>query len=233
MPGTQSWLVFFYTDAAHRPVALRLRQSYTRHFVSFKPGIAGVFGRELFTPRTSPANQALNDFLLVVEGEFNVLQLQSLTVRYEEATGQTLGYVNACAVGGVTVADVETIKRVTRHPVICYDHDANQAGFELVKSVQKVMPIEACTTPLQWGTKSDLDSYIRDFQGDHTAAWQGVKALIADRQPYGRTYAGTGEEFFDYPIKIWQRTTPIKVWVNAILTGSLRACSPQDKCKLP
>lgn len=34
-------------------------------------------------------------------------------------------------------------------------------------------------------------------------------------------------------IKIWQRTTPIKVWVNAILTGSLRACSPQDKCKLP
>jgi transposase len=35
------------------------------------------------------------------------------------------------------------------------------------------------------------------------------------------------------PIKIWQRTTPVKVWVNAILTGSLRACSPQDKCKLP
>src|SRR5262245_52055831 len=34
-------------------------------------------------------------------------------------------------------------------------------------------------------------------------------------------------------IKIWQRTTPIKVWVNAILTGSLRACSPHDKCKLP
>src|SRR5262249_32306462 len=34
-------------------------------------------------------------------------------------------------------------------------------------------------------------------------------------------------------IKIWQRTTPVKVWVNAILTGSLRACSPQEKCKLP
>ena len=27
-------------------------------------------------------------------------------------------------------------------------------------------------------------------------------------------------------IKIWQRTTPVQVWVNAILTGSLRACSP-------
>ena len=34
-------------------------------------------------------------------------------------------------------------------------------------------------------------------------------------------------------IKIWQRTTPVKAWVNAIHTGSLRACSPQDKCKLP
>src|SRR4029450_6468372 len=34
-------------------------------------------------------------------------------------------------------------------------------------------------------------------------------------------------------IKIWQRTPPVKVWVNAILTRSLRACSPQDKCRLP
>jgi len=97
--------VLFYTDAAHRPVALRLREPYEKHFTSFKPGVAGVFGRELFTPRTS--NQTLNDFLLITEGEFNVLQLQSLTVRYEEATGQTLGYVNARAAAIVIVADVE------------------------------------------------------------------------------------------------------------------------------
>ena len=84
------WLVFFYTDAAHRLVALRLRQPYSHKFVSFKPRTAGVFGRELFSPYVSPANQAFNDFLLVVEGEFNVLQLQSLTVRYQESTGQSL-----------------------------------------------------------------------------------------------------------------------------------------------
>jgi len=191
------WLIFFYTDAAHRPVALRLRDPYSRKFVSFKPGSAGVFGRELFTPRTSPANQTLNDFLLVVEGEFNALQLQSLTVRYEEATGQTLGYVNACAVGGITVADTTTLQRVAPHPIICYDRDSNDAGFELVKTVQKVMPIEACTTP---DIPSDLDSFIRDFDQDSVAAWEAVKALIADRQPYGRTYTGTGEEFFDWPV---------------------------------
>jgi hypothetical protein len=194
------WLVFFYTDVRHHPVALRLRQPYSRKFVSFKPGRAGLFGRELFTPYANPANQALNDFPLVVEGEFNALQLQSLTVRYQEATQQTLGYVHACAVGGVLVADVDTLKRVAQHPVICYDNDTNQAGFELVKRMQKAMPIEACTTPLSWGSKSDLDSYIRDFAQDHLAAWEGVKARLADRQPYGRTYTGTGEEFFDYPV---------------------------------
>src|SRR5262249_20569088 len=46
-----------------------------------------------------------------------------------------------------------------------------------------------------------------------------------------RTFAW--EDKFKRLSKIWQRTTPVKVWVNAILTGSLRACSPQDKCKLP
>src|SRR2546422_11772711 len=30
-------------------------------------------------------------------------------------------------------------------------------------------------------------------------------------------------------IKPWQRTTLVRAWVNAILTGSLRACSPQYK----
>ena len=127
-------------------------------------------------------------------GEFNALQLQSLTVRYQEAT-QTLGYVHACAVGGVLVADVDTLKRVAQHPVIWYDNDTNQAGFELVKRLQKAMPIQACTTPLSWGSKSDLDSYIRDFAQDHLAAWEGVKARLADRQPYGRTYTGTGKSF--------------------------------------
>ena len=116
-----------------------------------------------------------------------------------KTTGQTLGYLHACAVGGVLVADVETIKRARPHPVICYDHDTNQAGFELVKRLQTVMPLEACTTPLFWGDKSDLDSFIRDFAQDHVAAWEGVKALIADRQPYGRIYTVTRAQSFLIP----------------------------------
>ena len=53
------------------------------------------------------------------------------------------------------------------------------------------------------------------------------KPLIRVTIALGTVYTGA------YSIKIWQRTTPLKVWVHAILTGSLRACSPQDKCKLP
>jgi len=60
--------------------------------------------------------------------------------------------------------------------VIVYDHDTNQAGFELVTRLQQALPVEACTTPLPCGEKSDLDSYIRDCGQDHTAAWEGVKA---------------------------------------------------------
>jgi len=148
----------------------------------------------------------------VVEGEFNVLQLQSLTVRYQEATGQTLGYVNACAVGSVTTADIYTLQRVAQHPVICYDNDLHGAGLELVKSVQKLMPVEACTTP---EVDSDLDSYICTFFPDAVAAWEAVKALIAQRQPYGRTYSMTGLEFFR-PTKASKEFIPRSL-ANAIL----------------
>jgi hypothetical protein len=212
------WVVFFYTDAAHRLVALRLRQPYSKHFASFKPGVAGLFGRELFTPYVNQANQALNGYLIIVEGECNLLQLQSLTIRYEEATGQPLGYVNASAAGGVLGADVETIRRVASHPVVVHDNDANQAGFALVRRVQQVMPVEACTTPRTWGDKSDLDSYIRDFDQDHAAAWVGVQALIAARQPYGRMYSGTGEEFFAPPV-----TGGKDVFVPKLLAEALMA----------
>jgi P4 family phage/plasmid primase-like protien len=189
------WLAFFYTDATHRIVQVRFRQPFAKHFVSFKPyaSMAGLFGRELFTPFKHPANQSLNDVLLVVEGELNALQLQSLTVRYAQQTGQSLGYVNACAVGSVSGADVTMLAKVAKHPVICYDHDTHGAGFALVEGAQKAMSVEAFTTPKP---DMDLDDFIRDVGADAVTAWEAVKALIADRQPYGRTYSGTGVEFF-------------------------------------
>ena len=59
------------------------------------------------------------------------------------------------------MADVDTIKRLAQHPVIVYDHDTNQAGFELVKSVQKAMAVEL--VPRRWGAKSDLIALFRSL----------------------------------------------------------------------
>jgi hypothetical protein len=191
------WLVFVYSDAAHRPVALRLREPYAKRFVSFKPGIAGVFGHELFTPYKSQANQHANHDLLVVEGEFNLLQLQSLAQRYGEAIQKPAFYPLACAVGGVSNADVGTITRLATHPVVCYDNDAHGSGFELVKRLQQKTVVEAFTTP---GVNSDLDSFIDGLMPDAARAWHAVRQLVTQRKPYGRIYTMTGEEFFDYTI---------------------------------
>src|SRR5262249_6998515 len=89
------WLVFFYCDAAHRPCALRIRRPDSKDIKSFKPGsIAGLFGRELFTPDKSPEHQPANDYLIAVEGECNALQVQSLLMRYQEHTGEPVKYLN-------------------------------------------------------------------------------------------------------------------------------------------
>ena len=59
------------------------------------------------------------------------------------------------------------------------------------------MPIQACTTPLSWGSKSDLDSYIRDFAQDHLAAWEGVKPALPTASPTGAPIQARGR-VFDY-----------------------------------
>lgn len=193
--GKAGWLAFFYGDAGHRLVSIRLRQPYAKKFASFKPYKGGgLFGRELFTPVASPMYASANDHLIVVEGEFNALQLQSLTMRYEEQTGQPLGYLNTCAVGGVQVADIEAIQCVTQHPVVLYDNDTNHAGVELLYAVQRVMTCESATTP---DLDTDLDVFIKGFAPDAVAAWMAVQQLFAKRETSLRKYSGTGEEFFE------------------------------------
>jgi hypothetical protein len=193
--GHAGWLSFFYTDAAHRIVAIRFRRPYAKQFVSFKPykTIAGLFGHGLFTPYESADLKFLNDRCLVVEGELNQLQLQSLVVRCAEASGKEHGYVFACAVGSVNTADFQTMRKVARSPILCYDHDMSGAGFALVEQAREVMSVTAFTTP---HPDSDLDQYIRSFGSDHWAAQDAVKALVAQRQSYPRHYQAVAAEIF-------------------------------------
>jgi hypothetical protein len=91
------WIAFFYTDAHHRIVAIRFRKPDSHEVVYFKPheNIAGLFNHGLFTPYPCASETDLNELLIVAEGEFNVLQLQSLSFRYAEETGKEPGYVYA------------------------------------------------------------------------------------------------------------------------------------------
>jgi hypothetical protein len=163
------WLAFFYTDAQYRIVTIRSRKPYSKHFVYFKPyrTVAGLFGHSLFTPYTSGELQALNDKLIVAEGELNQLQLQSLVAHRAERAGKAPGYLSACTVGGVTNADYTTIRQIARSPIICYDHDANGAGFALVEKAREKMSVTAFTTPKP---NTDMDDFIRSFRDDHHAA---------------------------------------------------------------
>jgi hypothetical protein len=192
--GHAGWLCFFYTDAAHRIVAIRFRRPYAKEFVYFKAGqTAGLFGHGLFTPYESDDLTSFNERLFVMEGEFNQLQLQSLVVRCAEAAGRPPDYVFACAVGGVDNADFHTIRQVARSPIICYNHDASGAGFGLVEQAREVMSVTGFTTPQP---DSDLDQYIRSFGCHHQAARDAVKALVSQRQSYPRHYQAVAAEIF-------------------------------------
>lgn len=187
LKGRGGWLCFFYTDARHRIASVRLRKPYTKEMAYFKPfSYGGVFGQGLFTPFRDEEYGHFNERFLVTEGEINLLQLESLAVRI--AGGQR-SYVFAGAVGGVTNADYETIKRISRHPIICYDHD--EAGWKLVENAREKMTVSAFTTPEEG---SDLDDFIRSFADDHSAAWEAVKGLIANSEVFYRDEQGVAED---------------------------------------
>lgn len=92
--GARGWLCFFYTDAHHRIVAIRFRKPYEKRFMLFKPfENAGLFGHGLFSPTDHDSDSSFKDISIVIEGEFNQLQLQSLAVRHGEQTGEALLYL--------------------------------------------------------------------------------------------------------------------------------------------
>jgi P4 family phage/plasmid primase-like protien len=191
----EGWLAFFYTDENQRIVAVRFREPYSKRVTYFKPAktAAGLFGHGLFAPFSSERVDRLDDFLIITEGEFNQLQLQSLCLRHGEISEEKVGYVFCGSVGGVLNADYETIFKVSKRVIFCYDNDAHSAGFALVVRARETMGVDAFTTP---NFDSDLDQFIRSFGDDYKSAVEAIKTLVAERKSFPRTYSGTGLEFF-------------------------------------
>ncbi len=189
------WIAFFYTDAEHRIVGIKFRAPYSKRFVWFKPiaDCAGVFGHTLFSPCEHEELRQFDLQLIIVEGEVNALQLQSLALRVTNADAAGEAYVNCVAVGGVKTADWQTIRALADHPIICWDNDRNGAGLELLEDARKHFSVTGLTTP---GEDSDLDSFIRSFGDDHGAAWAALRVLISARERFARDYAGVRELIF-------------------------------------
>ena len=114
-------------------------------------------------------------------------------MRYGEAIGNKAGYLFACAAGGVNNADYEMIKKIGRSPIICYDHDDNDAGLVLVERALQTMSVNAFTTPQK---DSDLDNYIRSFGENYIEAWEAIIRLISQNKFYPRDFSGVAEEIY-------------------------------------
>ncbi|UCE66759.1 MAG: hypothetical protein JSU85_01735 [Candidatus Zixiibacteriota bacterium] len=181
----RGWIAFFYTDEHHRITSIKFRKPYTGNFMIFKPcnGNTGVFGLGLFTANDYGEKPNLNRELIVVEGEFNQLQLQSLLARYFEKNEKSpeKGFERAIAVGGVSGGDIETVAKISRKPFIFYDNDG--AGLQMIKNAKKTISIKAVTTP---GSDSDLDSHIRFYKADYESAIESIRGLIKDAVDYYR-----------------------------------------------
>lgn len=181
------WLCFFYTNEKQQITSIRFRKPYSKIFISFKPFTrAGLFGLNLFQLNLSKKKNVFDNHLVVMEGEFNLLQLQSLYRRIKKEN-----YLNVTAVGGVNGADLKSVKFIDGSPTICFDNDSGKAGFALVENARKTMSVTCFTTP---ETNSDLDEYIRFFGKNYMKAWKKIKLLHANSKSYFRDYKGIKDE---------------------------------------
>jgi len=174
----ENWLTFHYADGTHRFTAIRLRNPFETEknfaFVSYNPYRAfGLFGLQMF-PRGNA--QVPVEKLIVTEGEFNTLQLQSLLVKHGEAAKIEFTYLYVSSVGGVNQADYDTIRKVCGDPIFLYDNDSDKdnAGFALVSKAQEFMAVEGATTP---NGCSDVDEFILQFKSSEKA-WTAIQEML-------------------------------------------------------
>ena len=207
------WLAFFYVDHLYRIKSIKFRKPYTKRILMFKPfktSAAGLFGHQLFSPFRLPANikksndyvqelekryEDLNSRLLVTEGEFNSLQLQSLIVKVAEKKNVPPYYQFVCSTGGAGNADYDCIKLIARQPIFCYDND--EAGLQMVENARNYMNVSAFTIHhSSLLDDEDLDAFIRLHNDDCLRAFEEVKQLLKNLEVFPRTYQSVAREIY-------------------------------------
>ncbi len=160
---SKGYLVFGYTNKTHRLKSFKFRQPYSKKLTVYKPfSSSGVFNLQLFDANEN----ALVPYLLLTEGEFNILSLQSLLLRLG------LSYCRALALGSCTSVDWYTLKQFKERWVLFQDTDC--AGDTMAMEMQTYRTYKLAKSSHQ---DDDLDSFIQRFDTDEKAL-EEVKQLI-------------------------------------------------------
>jgi hypothetical protein len=90
--GRGGWLLFAYTDKAHRKVRIRLWSPETDERAEMSFGLtSGVFNHALFAPSGRVKSlEPLQGRSIIVASEFDVLQLQSVGARLAQVEGPVI-----------------------------------------------------------------------------------------------------------------------------------------------
>ena len=170
------YLALFYSDAAGRFTGIKFRKPFAKDFTHFKPlSYAGAFGHTMFPNEDSDDRE--HD-LIVVEGEFNQLTLQSTCARHAELAGKDAaqGFVYAVATGSANGADCHSIFKLCPKPTLNPDND--DAGATLLTDLTARGAVWTFKTP---APHKDADEFLNSFptaQNAHAA----LRALIKSRE---------------------------------------------------
>lgn len=181
------WLVFVYCDENHQITSFKLRKPRAKEFRMFcSPSESiGVFGASLWPENGRKELDLTASDLLVMEGEFNYLQLQSTMVRLADRQSQPIEewFVSAVAVGGVNSADVGVLHKLGERVIICHDNDSNGAGKQLIARAAEHGSVFFTTTP---HPHKDLDEYLCSFGSEVTKAHDALRGILQQRQKHLR-----------------------------------------------
>lgn len=158
-------LVFGYTDAGQHLCSFKFREPFGKNMCMFKHGKnIGVFNPYLFDTKENESFP----YIVLAEGEFNILALQSLARKNNDP------WYKALALGGASSVDWETLAYYKEQWFFFEDND--EAGRALTKKIQskRTYRLVRFTFP-----NEDLDSFIHR-QNSPQKALDALKKLIRD-----------------------------------------------------
>lgn len=178
-------LMFFYTDDSLKIISIKFRKPFQKKFTTYKIGRRrGVFGLELFIAEDKSTGQ-----LVVTEGEFDDLSLQSLAVNNSNGD---VRYHQVVSIGSSVDPDFETIKKIDKNPI--FIHDSDDAGYELIERAK--VHFHGFSTRTDKPFK-DVDELIDSFGTNYGSANKAIQTLLEKRSRFYRNFEPIEKEVND------------------------------------